>query len=215
MIIKPTRTGKNILIMIVCSHRINDVEELESVQSRYGIEFDVREGPRNTVVVTHDPWTRGPTLNDFLKHCGRHAFYIVNIKCEGIEPVVLELLYQHRIQNFFLLDCSFPMIHKLATMGENRLAIRVSEYEGIQTAYAMQGRVQWIWLDVFSRLPVDATICSNLRRMGYKLCLVSPELQRQPQKLEEYKQHIGDSVDMVCTKFTKQWTSEASPLANV
>ena len=194
----------------MCAHRVNTIDDLEGVQSRYGIEFDVREGPHKTIVVTHDPWTRGPTLDEFLKHCGRHAFYIVNIKCEGIEPAVLELLYHHRIQNFFLLDCSFPMIHKLATMGENRIAIRISEYEGIETAYKMQGRVAWIWLDVFSHLPVDVEACSNLRRLGYKLCLVSPELQRQPCKLEEYKHAIGDFVDMVCTKFTEQWTSETS-----
>lgn len=200
--------------MIVCAHRVNTIEDLEGVQSRYGIEFDVREGPRNTVIVTHDPWTRGPTLEEFLKHCGRHAFYIVNIKCEGIEHIVLELLYLRGIQNFFLLDCSFPMIHKLATMGENRMAIRISEYEGIETAYEMQGRVEWIWLDVFSRLPVDVEACSNLKRLGYKLCLVSPELQRQPHKLEEYKQAIGGYVDMVCTKFTEQWTSETSPPAS-
>lgn len=196
--------------MIVCAHRVNTIDELEGVQSRYGIEFDVREGPRNTTIVTHDPWTRGPTLEEFLNHCGRHAFYIVNIKCEGIEHIVLEQLYLRGIQNFFLLDCSFPMIHKLATTGENRLAIRISEYEGLDTAYQMQGRVQWVWIDVFTSLPIDMEICSNLRRMGYKLCLVSPELQRQPQKLDTYKDSIGYYIDMVCTKFTDKWSSETS-----
>lgn len=200
--------------MIVCAHRVNSIEEVEAVHSKYGIEFDVREGPHKTVVVTHDPWTRGPTLEEFLKHCGRHAFYIVNIKCEGIEHTVLELLYRYGISNFFLLDCSFPMIHKLTTMGETRIAIRVSEYEGIETAYQMQGRVEWIWLDVFSRLPVDVEACSNLHRLGYKLCLVSPELQRQQYKLEGYKNQLDGYIDMVCTKFTERWTSETSRQAS-
>ena len=199
--------------MIVCAHRVNTIEDLDGVQSRYGIEFDVREGPHKRLIVTHDPWTCGPTLEEFLPHC-RHAFYIVNIKCEGIEHRVLQLLYQHRIQTFFLLDCSFPMIHRLATMGENRLAIRISEYEGIDTAYQMQGRVQWIWIDVFTSLPVDVETCSDLHRMGYKLCLVSPELQRQPQKLDAYKAAVGPYIDMVCTKFTDRWSSETSPPAN-
>lgn len=199
--------------MIVCAHRINTIEELEKVESKYGIEFDVREGPHNGIVVTHDPWTQGPNLDEFLRHC-HHAFYIVNIKCEGIEPVVLDLLHRNGIQNFFLLDCSFPMIHKLATMGENRLAIRISEYEGLDTAYQMQGRVQWVWIDVFTSLPIDVERCSNLRRMGYKLCLVSPELQRQPQKLDTYKDSIGYYIDMVCTKFTDKWSSETSLLAS-
>ena len=39
--------------------------------------------------------------------------------------------------------------------------------------------------------------------MGYKLCLVSPELQGQPEKLEVYAKQIKDEkieFDAVCTK---------------
>ena len=199
--------------MIVCAHRVNTIEELHAVQSRYGIEFDVREGPCKKLIVTHDPWTIGPTLDEFLQHC-RHAFYIVNIKCEGIEHVVLEQLYIHRIQNFFLLDCSFPMIHKLATMGENRLAVRISEYEDMNTAKRMKGRVEWIWMDAFQHLLYDDKYCEELHKLGYKICLVSPELQRQPHKLQQYKEQVGKHIDMVCTKFTEAWTSDASPQAS-
>jgi hypothetical protein len=199
--------------MLVCSHRINTIDDLKGVQSRFGIEFDVREGPHGKLIVTHDPWTHGPTLDDFLKHC-HHAFYIVNIKCEGIEHHVLERLYSHGIHNFFLLDCSFPMIHKLATMGENRLAVRISEYEDMSTARRMQGRVEWIWMDAFQALIYDDEYCAELHQLGYKICLVSPELQKQPHKLETYKTQVGKYIDMVCTKFTEAWSSDVSPPAN-
>jgi len=107
------------------THRVNTLSALKEVPSHLGIEFDVRESPIGPLV-THDPWTTGVPLREFLEACD-HAFYIVNIKCEGIEFEVLDLLETYDIQNFFLLDCSFPMLVKLARRGERRLAVRVSD----------------------------------------------------------------------------------------
>jgi hypothetical protein len=194
--------------MIVCKHRINT---LEPGDSSLGIEFDVREGPGGTILVTHDPWTSGPELAAFLA-VHRHTFYIVNIKCEGIEYEVLRLLKDANIENFFLLDCSFPMIHKLSLKGETRLALRFSEYEEFRR---MQGRAQWVWVDVFSRIPLGPKDCDELHALGYKLCLVSPELQQQPEKLETYKQVLEGHLDMVCTKFPEKWSFDTSQLASV
>jgi len=42
-----------------------------------------------------------------------------------------------------------------------------------------------------------------LKKCGYKLCLVSPELQGQPQKIASYKQYIQKNnivFDAICTK---------------
>jgi len=193
--------------MIVCKHRVNT---LEPGDSSLGIEFDVREGPGGTIIVTHDPWTSGPELATFLA-AHQHTFYIVNIKCEGIEYEVLRLLKDANIENFFLLDCSFPMIHKLSLKGETRLALRFSEYEEFRR---MQGRAQWVWVDVFSRIPLGAKDCDELHALGYKLCLVSPELQQQPEKLETYKQVLEGHLDMVCTKFPEKWSSDTSQPAS-
>ena len=194
--------------MIVCKHRVNT---LDPGDSSLGIEFDVREGPGGTILVTHDPWTSGPELSAFLA-AHRHTFYIVNIKCEGIEYEVLRLLKDANIENFFLLDCSFPMIHKLSLKGETRLALRFSEYEEFRR---MQGRAQWVWIDVFSRVPLGPKDCDELHALGYKLCLVSPELQQQPEKLETYKQLLEGQLDMVCTKFPEKWSSDTSQPASV
>jgi hypothetical protein len=193
--------------MIVCKHRVNT---LDPTDSSLGIEFDVREGPGGTILVTHDPWTSGPELATFLA-AHRHTFYIVNIKCEGIEYEVLRLLKDANIENFFLLDCSFPMIHKLSLKGETRVALRFSEYEEFRR---MQGRAQWVWVDVFSRIPLGPKDCDELHALGYKLCLVSPELQQQPEKLETYKQVLEGHLDMVCTKFPEKWSSDTSQPAS-
>ena len=193
--------------MIIVRHRVNTLEELDAVHPSMGIEFDVREArEKGGIVVTHDPWGSGPNLDVFLSKC-RHAFYIVNVKCEGIEYAVLELLQKYRIENFFLLDCSFPMMYKLE---EPRIAVRISEFEDVSTAIRMSQRAEWVWIDVFNHIPVTLHDCARLHELGYRICLVSPELQKQPDRLDEYRAQLGFFVDMVCTKFPERWQGAAS-----
>lgn len=183
---------------------MNTLSALKEVPSQLGIEFDVRESPQGPIV-THDPQTDGVLLSTFLPHC-HHAFYIVNIKSEGIEYEVLDLLRLHDIQHFFLLDCSFPMIVRLAKQGEKRLAVRVSEFESVDTALSLAGKVDWVWVDVFSKIPIGPDDCQTLKQRGFKLCLVSPELQGRPEDIESYRDSIASYVDMVCTKFPTAWS---------
>lgn len=206
MITRRLRTGSPISQMMIVQHRVNTLEQLAAVPSSLGIEFDVREGPPYTCVVTHDPWTDGPGLDEFLSQC-HHAFYIVNIKCEGIEPLVLHFLNKYKIENYFLLDCSFPMIRKIGT----KTAIRLSEYERF---VLMPGIADWVWVDVFHELPIDKQMCDRLHSLGYKICLVSPELQGQPEKLQDYKNRISEHIDMVCTKRPASWQDVAVPQAS-
>lgn len=195
MTTKHIYTGKSII-----RHRINTIDLLNTVPSEFGIEFDVRES-YSGIIVTHDPWSEGIRLDEFLPRIN-HSFCIVNIKSEGIEFEVLRLLETHNIHNFFLLDCSFPMIIRLSKSGERRLAIRVSEYESIENAINMKGMVDWIWLDSFIQLP-SKHIIYTLKTLGFKICVVSPELQGRT--------YIGDIsdikniVDAVCTKYPTLW----------
>lgn len=202
--------------MQIVAHRINTLEKLWLVPSQYGIEFDVREGPNEQIVVAHDAWEDGVGFFEFMDHCvaNPHAFYIVNIKCEGIESRVLETLRYYGIQNYFLLDCSFPMIVRLSRDMEHRLAVRLSEYESIETVLAMQGQVEWVWIDVFTRIPVSEADCDRLRAAGFKLCLVSPELQGRWSDLVDYRNQIGHCMDMVCTKKPTAWLSVSARSAS-
>jgi hypothetical protein len=171
---------------------------LKSTPSNYGIEFDVREGV-DGIVVTHDPWSPSLPIEEFLS-CVSHSFYIVNIKSEGIEDRMLDLLKKYRIDDYFLLDCSFPAIVRLSKRGERSIAIRVSEYETPGSAILMKKYVDWVWLDSFERLP-SAETCDLLRTQGFKVCLVSPELQGRTESAIHLKGHI----DAVCTKSPTSW----------
>jgi len=178
--------------MTIIRHRINTIEQLKQIPAHQGIEFDIREGSEG-IVVTHDPWTPGVPFEEFLAHV-KHAMCIVNVKCEGIEFEAIRLLKKAGIESFFLLDCSFPMIVKLTRMGERRIAVRVSEFESA----SLRGKVDWIWLDSFTSLPA-AQVCDDLRLNGYKVCLVSPELQGR----NEDASHLCAHVDAICTKLLR------------
>ncbi len=183
------------------AHRINTVEELKKTPKEFGVELDLRDfGDR--LILQHDPFTDGEDFEDYLKHYD-HGTMILNIKSERIEHKVLELIQKYEIPKYFFLDSSFPMIYLLSNQGEKNVAIRYSEYEGIDTILNMKNKIDWIWVDCFSKLPITSQSYSLLKENGFKFCLVSPELQGQPEKLQVYKHYLEEKdivFDAICTK---------------
>lgn len=188
--------------MIYCCHRINTVAELLKIPTQYGIEVDLRDDQNGNIHLSHDPFQQGERFNDFLRYYN-HKFIILNIKSERIEYKILQLLNDYNIIDYFFLDSSFPMIYKLTTEGERNIAIRFSEFEDIHTALNMEGRLDWVWIDCFTQNPLNKEKYHMLKNAGFKLCFVSPELQNQSDRINEYKEYFEKEniiLDMICTK---------------
>ena len=184
------------------AHRINKLEELEKLSKKYGVEIDLRDNVDGKIYINHDPFILGEDFEEYLRKYS-HGTMILNVKSERIELKILELLKKYNINNYFFLDSSFPMIKLLSDRGEKNIALRYSEYEGLDTLEKMQGKVNWVWVDCFTELPINNEIYRKIKNMGYKLCLVSPELQNQKEKLELYAKQIKDEkieFDAICTK---------------
>ena len=135
---------------------------------------------------------------------------ILNIKSERIEHRVLELVHKYNVREYFLLDSSFPMIFLLSNEGEKNIALRFSELEGLDTILSMKGKVKWVWVDCFTKLPIDNKNFKILKEAGFQLCLVSPELQKRESDLADYKDYLhreGVLFDAICTKVynTSKW----------
>jgi len=193
------------------AHRVNTVKELQELDSCYGVELDLRDDLEGRVYIAHNPFETGDSFEEYLKHY-RHGTMILNIKSERIELRILELLKEYQVEEYFFLDSSFPMIKLLTDMGESKIALRFSELEGLDTIRNMAGKVDWIWVDCFTCLPINETIYKELKKLGFKLCMVSPELEGQPERIEEYReqlQHDGVIMDAVCTKLynVEKWRS--------
>ncbi|MDG2059496.1 MAG: hypothetical protein P8J34_05030 [Flavobacteriales bacterium] len=183
------------------AHRINTIEELKKVPNEYGVELDLRDYG-DKLILQHDPFTDGEKFEEYLKHY-HHGTMILNIKSERIEYRVLELLSKYKIENYFFLDSSFPMIYLLSKSFEKNIALRFSEIEGLDTIIAMSEKVKWIWVDCFTKLPINKEIYSKLRSFNFKLCLVSPDLQGQENRIEEYRDFLIENkliMDAVCVK---------------
>ncbi len=190
--------------MIYIQHRVNAREQLARVPREHGVELDLRDhGAR--LVLAHDPFTDGEDFAEYLQDY-RHGLMILNIKSERIEHRVLELVRSAGISDYFFLDSSFPMIRLLAGQGEDRIAVRFSEFEPVESALAMAGRVRWVWVDCFTRMPFDERSYSLLRP-HFKFCAVSPELQgRPPESIAAYARELAPfPVDAVCTKRPDLW----------
>lgn len=184
------------------AHRINTIDQLRKLPNEYGLELDLRDGLDGSLYMQHDPFMPGENFENFIQ-LYRHGTLILNVKSERIEYKVLELMEKYSIDNYFFLDSSFPMIKSLTDRGESKIALRFSEYEGLDTIRNMSGRAKWIWVDCFTKFPLTKEIANSFKIMGYKICIVSPELQAQPNKIVEYAQKIQQDaipIDAVCTK---------------
>ncbi len=119
--------------------------------------------------------------------------------------------------DYFFLDQSFPFLLKTAARGERRCAVRVSEFESIDTALQLAGRIDWVWVDCFSRFPLDGMAAARLQQAGLRLCLVSPELQGREAATEipaliALLQQEGIRPDAVCSKRCDLWQGFAASL---
>ena len=184
------------------SHRVNTVKDLKNTPVEFGVELDLRDNIDGSIYINHDPFVLGENFEDYLREY-HHGTMILNIKSERIEYKVLDLLKKYNIEKYFFLDSSFPMIKALTDQGESNVALRYSEFEGIDTIKLMSGRAKWVWVDCFNSFPLEESIYLKLKDMGYNLCFVSPELQGQPERIEEYADNIKKrniNFDAICTK---------------
>lgn len=191
-------------------HRVNTLEELEAVAPGLGIEFDLRsDGDR--VIVTHDPFTSGPSIEEFFPRIGPRPC-IFNVKCEGVEERVLAAARAADIREFFFLDCSVPAAVKLVRKGEDRLAVRWSEYEPVEGVLAWAHKARFCWVDCFTTYPGDAATWRAVAD-AFSICLVSPELQGHgAASIERFVAPLvraGVRIDAACSKRPDLWADLA------
>ena len=196
--------------MLIIHHRRNSINLLKETPPEFGVEIDIRSY-QNQLIVNHDPFKKGIKLVELLKFY-KHSFLILNVKEEGLEMEILKIMSMFKIKSFFFLDQSFPFLIKTINSKERRCAIRISEYESINTPLSLSGLAEWIWVDIFNNFPISNYGYRKLNKAGFKLCLVSPELQHHPKsKVVELKKYLKEEkikIDAVCTKEPLIWLKD-------
>jgi len=194
--------------MLYVAHRINEINQLKQTPTEMGVEIDIRSNGQD-LILQHDPFTTGTKFHDWLKSY-QHQLIILNIKEEGLEERILSYLNEFNITNYFFLDQSFPFLVKSARQGQKQSAVRLSEYESINTVITLARQVNWVWIDYFTKFPLNPPEVDELRQLDFKLCMVSPELQGYDPEIEINKlAHLFSSsqihLDAICTKRPDLW----------
>jgi len=191
---------------MIIKHRVNTSAALIEVPTKYGVEIDLRLF-QGELILAHDPFEAGEKFENWLENY-RHDSIILNVKEDGLENLVTELLSKRGISKYFFLDQPFPTLRKSAKAGIP-VAVRLSEYEPPINLRDLE--VKWAWLDSFNgKWDYLDEYSEWFRRSEMNLCVVSPELQGRTNpdelqlilsKLEKIKQNPS----AVCTKYPEEW----------
>lgn len=197
----------------IIKHRQNRVADLDSVDTSWGVEIDIRSDVKEPAELhlAHDPWSKGESFERWLtvfQAKGIRGTLILNTKEDGLENRCLELLAKFRIENYFFLDTALPTLVKRACIEANpHFAVRLSCYEPLSSLMSFREKARWVWVDCFGGEPVSPEIVRRARE-AFKVCLVSPELQGQPlDGTLGHFQEIYSMADAICTKTPARWQS--------
>ncbi len=204
--------------MQIYIHRVNTIEKLATIPTKYGVEIDIR-GFGNHILLNHDPLKGDEgydTLEDFLasyQRLGIKGGIIFNTKEADYETEILNLATKYKIDNYFLLDVEFPYLYRATRKeGVREIAVRYSEAEPIEAVEAQvengQPLLDWVWIDTNTKLPLNADIVDRLA--PFKTCLVCPERWGRPEDIPRYaetmkKINFTPTAVMTALTHAKTW----------
>ena len=167
-------------------HRVNQIKHLKNIPREYGCEIDIRtDGSK--LILNHDPFKKGDNFIDYLNEY-RNGTLVLNIKESGIEDLVLEEVRKRNIDSYFLLDVEFPYFYSATEKGEKNIAVRFSEKEPIENIFLFQNKVDWVWIDTITKIPLTKNNISILK--GFKSCLVCPSRWGRRNEIFEMKEEL-------------------------
>lgn len=199
---KKIKINNNLSNVHFICHRINTLDELNKIDPQFGVELDVRD-KYDAIEIAHDPFIKGESFENYVKNY-KHGTMIVNVKSERIEQTCINILNKYNIDiDYFFLDSSFPMIYLLKSQYQcqAKFACRFSEYEPIEHFMKCKDMYDYIWVDCFTKFPLNKENYHIFENK--KICIVSPELQKHENKIEEYRNYIIENnifPHMICCK---------------
>ena len=168
--------------MEIIIHKINTVKELKRIRKDFGTEIDIKSY-KSKLILNHEPYKSGELLENYLSAYANGTL-ILNIKESGIEDDVIKLVKKYKIKSYFLLDCEMPYIFQKMRKNFKDIAIRFSEYEPIQISTKFINKVNWIWVDTYTKLSLSPNSIKIIKK--FKSCIVCPERWGREKDIKKY-----------------------------
>jgi hypothetical protein len=203
--------------MIILSHRgywkeIHQKNQPISFERSFSLEFgtetDIRDY-KGELVISHDiADEKCITVKEMFDIYNRYNNILplaLNIKADGLQIKLKELLEEYKITNYFVFDMSVP--DGLGYLNQNIKAFtRESEYEKIPSFYK---QACGVWLDEFQEHWITKEIISKHLKNNKQICIVSPDLHKRKYKKEwqNYKEieiELGINNLMICTDYPEE-----------
>lgn len=167
-------------------HRVNKIKDLKSLHNKFGVEIDIRT-MGSKLILNHEPFNKGDILENYLENY-EHKTLVLNLKEAGIEREVLNLVKNYLIKSFFLLDVEMPYMYSATKKGQKNIAVRFSEYESLDLTKYFLGKLNWVWIDTVTKLPININNAKILSK--FKSCIVCPERWGRKKDIRTYKKKL-------------------------
>ena len=179
-----------------------------SFENGFGVETDIRDSLEK-LFISHDMATGNEmTTEDFFTLHNSYSSSLtlaLNIKADGLQKKMADLLRKNKITDYFFFDMSLP--DALGYIKEGlTIFSRQSEYEKEPYLYT---EAAGIWLDEFQQHWIDEKVIQEHLAKKKKICIVSPELHKRNYKDEwEHYKYItykfGLENMMLCTDYPQE-----------
>lgn len=200
--------------MIILSHRgywkdasekNKEISFKRSFELGFGTETDIRDY-KSELVISHDMADENAiSLEKFLSLYNEYEGNLplaLNIKADGLQNKLKQVLEKYRINNYFVFDMSVP--DGLGYLNcELHTFTRQSEYEKEPSFYT---NASGVWLDEFHSHWINKEIIAYHVNNHKQICIVSPDLHKRDFMKEwaDYKQierELRINSLMLCTDY--------------
>ncbi|MDN5042684.1 hypothetical protein O8C80_04950 [Aliarcobacter butzleri] len=203
--------------MIILSHRGYWKEMSEknfpisferSFSLGFGTETDVRDY-KGELVISHDIADENcVSVKEMLEIYNKYDNTLplaLNIKADGLQIKLKELLIGYKIKNYFVFDMSVPDGLQYLKQGMKSFT-RESEYEKVPSFY---NEAYGVWLDEFEGHWINKEVIEKHINNNKNICIVSPDLHKREYKKEwqhykEIEKELKINYLMLCTDYPEE-----------
>lgn len=166
----------------------------------YGIETDIRDY-HGKIVVSHNIADHScfefEEVLQIYRDLNCKQPIAINIKADGLQQKLSEILCRYKIINYFVFDMSVP--EQVVYLKQNyRTFTRMSDYEPFPVLLDSSAG---IWMDEWTSSWIDFEAVRKYRNMQKQTCIISPEIHGRNHLLlwKQLNNFLNDDEVMLCT----------------